>query len=298
MASDSPSIYLVQPSFWSRFWWQFRRAFIAAYEDNCFAIAKGAAYSALLSFFPVLTTLAAILVQANADSVSHLILRFLVEVVPPGTDILVRDRFTVHGSRPSSLLVVATLLSLWAASGTIESLMEGFQAVYRLPSGRPFWKQRSIAIMLVFVAALPAVGASLLILFGERVDEAYVKWLALTADGARIRGWVLFGGRLLQYAIALGAIVLVMGMLYYFGPNRRQILSRVWPGALVATALWLVATLAFAWYVRNMANYNVMYGSIGAAIALLVWMYLLAVIALVGCEFNAEGERAARRGAL
>jgi membrane protein len=61
----------------------------------------------------------------------------------------------------------------------------------------------------------------------------------------------------------------------------------VWPGAWLATILWLIATSGFAWYVRNIANYNVLYGSIGAVIALLVWMYLLAVIALVGCEYNA-----------
>jgi membrane protein len=65
----------------------------------------------------------------------------------------------------------------------------------------------------------------------------------------------------------------------------------VWPGAFLATALWLLATSAFAWYVRNIANYNVLYGSIAAVIALLVWMYLLALIALLGCEYNAVRER-------
>ena len=64
----------------------------------------------------------------------------------------------------------------------------------------------------------------------------------------------------------------------------------VWPGAFVATALWGGATLGFAWYVRNIANYNVLYKSIGAVIALLVWMYVLAVVALFGCEFNVAVE--------
>jgi membrane protein len=65
----------------------------------------------------------------------------------------------------------------------------------------------------------------------------------------------------------------------------------VWPGAVLATALWFATTLLFAWYVRNIANYNVMYGSIAAVIALLVWMYLLALIAFIGCEFNVEWEK-------
>ena len=75
------------------------------------------------------------------------------------------------------------------------------------------------------------------------------------------------------------------------GPNRPNKLRYVWPGALMATTLWWGATAVFAWYVRNIANYNVLYGSIGAVVALLVWMYLLSVIALICCEYNAERER-------
>jgi membrane protein len=105
--------------------------------------------------------------------------------------------------------------------------------------------------------------------------------------------WELFA-LLARYAVALGATVLVTAALYYFGPYRQQRWKNVWPGAVVATVLWLGATLVFAWYVRNMANYNVMYGSIGTGIALLVWMYLMAAIAMIGCEFNAELERLRR----
>ena len=87
----------------------------------------------------------------------------------------------------------------------------------------------------------------------------------------------------------------VTATLYYYGPYRRQRWRYVWPGAILATVLWLGATSGFAWYVRNIGHYNVMYGSVGAGIALLVWMYVLAIIALIGCEFNAEFERASMR---
>ena len=88
----------------------------------------------------------------------------------------------------------------------------------------------------------------------------------------------------------------VTALLYYFGPNRRQTFRRLWAGAALATLMWLATTTAFAWYVRNIANYNVVYGSLGASIALLVWMYLMAVISLVGCEFNAIEERTSAMG--
>lgn len=268
-----------------------RRAFLAAYSDGCFGIAKAAAYSALLSFFPVLTSVTAILVQANAESVSRVLSQFLFDVVPPGTEELVEYQFKIRGSQPVSLLVVATMLSLWAASGLMASLMEGFQAAYRTPSERHFLKQRGVAILLVLVAALPAIGASALVLFGDRTEKTVMGGLGLLDPSGQLIGILAWVGRFIRFAVAMGAVAFVNAALYYIGPSRRQKWRSVWPGAIMATFFWLLATLAFAWYVRNLANYNLLYGSIGGVIALLVWMYLLAVIALVGCEYNAEQER-------
>ena len=276
-------------------WWRLvRTAAIGAYRNNSFGIAKGAAYSALLSFFPVLTTLATLLVQARADEVSHTIAGFLYEVIPPGTEDVVRNLFVVYGQRPKSLLVVAVALSAFAASGAMMSLMEGFRATYHIPSGRSFFKQRGIAILLVFVAVAPAWAASALIVFGGRVEGTILSWLSQTPEeaGAIVR----FAGQALRYGIAFATFVLVTAMVYYVGPNRRQSWAAVWPGAALATVLWLLSTGVFGLYVRHVAQYNLLYGSVGASLALLVWMYLLAVITLFGCEFNAARERLQSKG--
>ncbi len=288
---NSPDLYLVPAGAWAQFWGLLRRTFVAAYEDNCFSVAKGAAYSSLLAFFPVLTSITAILVQANAESVSKTLSDLLFEVVPPGSEHLVEYEFTVRGQRPVWLIGVAAVLSIWAASGAMLSLMEGFQAAYRIPSGRPFLKQRGVAALLVLSVAIPAVFASLLILFGARTERYFIAWAGFGTDMADVRQSVIMVGRVVRYGIALVTIVCVAALLYYVGPNRRMRFRSVWPGAMLSTVLWLLATMGFAWYVRNIANYNVMYGSIGAVIALLIWMYLLAIIALYGCEFNAERER-------
>ena len=100
--------------------------------------------------------------------------------------------------------------------------------------------------------------------------------------------------RLARYGVAFAASVAVTMLLYYFGPARPQRWMAVWRGAVLATALWLIATAVFGWYVRHLANYNVLYGSVATSIALLVWMYLMSLIALLGCEFNAAYERAAQ----
>ncbi len=289
---------IIESGFWARSWWLLRRAFVAAYEDNCFSIAKGAAYSCLLSLFPVLTTLTAILLEVNAQSVVHVIATFARQVVPPGTEDLVLSRLREHSTRPISLPVAAVIVSLWAGSGAMVTLMEGFQAAYRIPTGRPFLKQRAMAIFLVLIAAFPAVGASSLILFGNRIESAFIHWIGVSDISAPVElAWKL--GR---YALAFCTTTLVTGLLYYFGPNHRpesrplQTASksrflRVWPGAFLATTLWLLATTGFAWYVGH-ANYNVFYGSLGTVIVLLIWLYLISCVALIGCEYNAERERA------
>ncbi|HMJ60550.1 MAG TPA: YihY/virulence factor BrkB family protein [Bryobacteraceae bacterium] len=291
---------IIEPGFLARNWWFLRRAVVAAYEDNCFSIAKGAAYSFLLSLFPILTTLTALLIRANAQSVVNVIATFVQQILPPGTENVVLSRLQERAGRGISLPIASILLSLWAGSGAMISLMEGFQAAYRIPSGRPFLKQRAMSIFLVLIAAVPAVASSSLIIFGNRIEGGFIHWLGVSDISAPVE--ILW--RIGRYAVAFATTTFVTGLLYYFGPNHRpepQYMQRamasrfvrVWPGALVATALWLVATAAFAGYVSHFANYNIFYGTIRTVVVLLIWLYLIACISLLGCEFNAERERVA-----
>lgn len=268
-----------------------RQTLVACYKDNILGIAKGAAYSALLSFFPVLTSLTAILVQANALAVSRNLSAIVFSVVPPGTEEIVRYNFAERGQRPIALLVVAVLVSIWAASGVMMSLMEGFRAAYKIPQGRPFWSQRGMAALLVIIAALPLVIASALIVFGSRAEPWILMQIGVLERGERLVGWVSLASQSIRTLTAVAAITMGTSFLYYLGPNHPRRLRSVYPGAILATALWWIATALFGWYVRNIANYNVLYGSVGAVIALLVWMYLLSIIALFGCEINAQLDR-------
>ncbi|MGA9627481.1 MAG: YihY/virulence factor BrkB family protein [Bryobacteraceae bacterium] len=273
------------------FFWLLRRSVVATFDDGCLGIAKGAAYSALLSFFPVLASAAAILVEMRAELVSRIIQRALSEIVPPDSVDLVVEQFRATGSRPFSLLIVAGLISVWAASGVIKSLMEGFQAAYRVPRNRSFVRQNAVAIALVLLSAAPLICATLLIVFGNQAQRVVLNWLKVDPVLNPLAPTWQWLSRMARYAVAFVSTVAVTAVLYYFGPYRQQRWRCVWPGAMLATALWLLATSGFAWYVRHIAHYNLMYGSVGAGIALLVWMYLISVIALAGCEFNAEYER-------
>lgn len=296
MANSQP-VTVVSAAGPARMWWFFRRAWVAAYEDNCFGIAKGAAYSALMSLFPVLTTVTALLVQANADAVSDMLADLIFRAAPPGTDDLLQTFLTQQGKRPGTVLVVAVVLSIWAASGIMMSLMEGFQAAYSLPGGRPFLKQRGVAAVLVICAVVPLVLGSAMILFGARTERELIRWAGLAKESAPTVGVVLLS-RVVRDVTAFVSIMLAAALLYFIGPNRPMRFATVLPGAGVTTVMWLLSTQAFGWYVGNIANYNVLYGSVAAVIALVVWMYVLAVVALVGCEFNAvmEAEQRALAG--
>ena len=166
----------VRPA-WKTFPYLLRRSIVAAADDNCFSIAKGAAYSALLSFFPVLASAATILIQTRAKFVSDTIEAVLAQVLPPGTEDLVLRQFQARGARPWLVLVVAALVSLWAASSVFTSLMEGFQAAYRVPRSRNFWQNTGVGILLVVLSAAPLVVASALLLFGTQVENAVLGWM-------------------------------------------------------------------------------------------------------------------------
>lgn len=273
-----------------RFLARLGRAAAAAYRHGALGFAKGAAYSALLAFFPVLTTTTALLVHMNAEAVSRRITALLFRAAPPGVEDLIRYYVAQRGTRPVALPVAASILALWAASGVMVSLMEAFNAAFGRQSRRGVVATRLVALWLVVVSLAPLVGASVLMIFGDRAENWTLHWLGVLEAGETLTGGIRLLGSVLRHALVAGTMVLVAALLYYFGPEERRRCT-VWPGALLATALWFLLTAAFAWYVRNIAQYNVLYGSIGAVIALCIWMYLLALTAILGCEFNAQAGR-------
>lgn len=268
-----------------------RRALFASFDDGLFTIAKGAAYSALLSFFPVLATAATVLVETRADYVQRRVMRLLSHVLPPGTEDVVMQQFHFRGQRPAALLVIAVILSLWAGSSVIKSLIDGFNAAYHVPKNRSILAHQAVGMMLAVLSLVPLLGATSLILFGSAVESAVLRLIKVDPVlNPLAGGWELLW-RVVRYVVAFAATSTLTAMLYFYGPYRRQRWLRVWPGAILATILWLLATVGFGWYARNITNYNLLYGSVGTSMALLIWMYLLAAIALFGCAFNAEYER-------
>lgn len=258
--------------------------------NGALGYSKGAAYSALLSFLPVLTTTTAILVQLNAEAVSRRISAIFFRVAPPGVEDLVRFQVTERGARPTVLPVAAALLAIWAASGVMVSLMEAFHAAYHHRDPRNVFHKRAIAMLLVITTLMPIIGGTALMVLGDRLENWLVHALGFLPSGQTLEGGLRWLALVLRYILIVFTVFIVTAGMYRIGPkvsSRRHI----WPGAALASCLWFPLTFGFTWYVRNIAKFNVLYGSIGAAIALCVWMYLLALTAMTGCEFNVALDR-------
>jgi len=266
------------------FVWLTGRAFHSAFADNCFNIAKSAAFSAVFSLFPGLVLVAALMLHSDgSDAVADISIA-LGQVAPPRLHLLLAEYLSVPEEHSTGWLLGAALATVLGSSQWMISLMEAFRAAYRLPRSWSFWKEQGVAIALVFLAALPLAVASGLMIFGRHLENELVleigqpPWLVALVVSAR-------------FLLAIVTITLVLGILYHVGPNRSQSWAGVWPGALFATLLWLLSTLLFTLYVQRFARYGDIYGSVATFVVLLVWMYLLSSIVTIGCEFNAERER-------
>ena len=188
-------------------------------------------------------------------------------------------------------LALATVVSIFGASNVIATLMDGLHRALGVPAGTwGFVRKRLRALMLVPLALLPLLVATVLVVFGQWITTWTAAHLLLLVRPA------LFAVALaVRWTIALAGVVGLTAMIYHLGAPaaERQTWRRVLPGAVAATALWFVTTLLFGWYVTRFANYNQVYGSLGAGIALLLWLYIVCLSVLFGAEFNAQF---ARRG--
>jgi len=261
-----------------------RLSFWRAFQHGQFLLAKGAAYSSILTLFPAFLVIASIL---EASHQTEGLLRNIADAVgwalPPGTRTMAVNFFQSTKHHPTRLIVSASIVTILAATGVMVSWMEGFRRAYCMQNTWGFWKERAVAVYLTFLALVPLGFATLLVVFGEEIEA----WIQTSTNHyfGRLVGVVFV---LIRWAIAIVTSIAFIGLIYHHGMPKTQSWRRVLPGATMATLMWFPATMLFGWYVTNYASYAVVYGSLSAAIALLVWLYIVSVIVLLGAEFNAQ----------
>jgi membrane protein len=260
-----------------------RKAIWLSLDHDILNTAKAAAYSGMLALFPALVVFTALLARVPEGTTLVGEIRASYEQFLPADSMsLLQSAMETRRIHSTQLIFSAAGLSVFAALGVMLSLMEGFRRAYRQRRDNwGFWQKRKRALALVFIVLLPLALATLLLIFGRQIEA----WMVLKS-AHQLRFLVLFFWRLVRWAIALLTGISVLGALYHFGTKRKEHWFLVGPGAVAATLLWFPATLAFGWYVTRIADYSMFYGSFGAGIATLVWLYITSFSALLGAELN------------
>ena len=261
-----------------------RLSFWRSFQHGQFLLAKGAAYSSILTLFPALVAVAGIM---EATQTTETFVRQIGTAIgwalPPGSRAVALSFFQSTKHHPTRLIFSASMVMLLAATGVMVSWMEGFRRAYCMQNTWGFWKERAVAVYLVFLALIPMAFATILVVFGDEIES----WIqSVTAHTFRPVVWLVFV--LIRWTIAILTSIAFIGLIYHHAMPKTQSWRRVLPGAVLATLLWFPATMLFGWYVTNYATYTVVYGPLSAAIALLVWLYILSIIVLLGAEFNAQ----------
>ena len=260
-----------------------RQTLWQAIEHDALNSAKAAAYSGMLMLFPTLVVMTALLAQApEGTTLVGEVRSSFEQFLPADSMSVLQTAMQARQIHSTQLILSAGSLSIFAGLGMMLSLMEGFRRAYRLPSDDwGFWQKQLRALLLVPIVLLPLMLSTLVLVFGRQIEA----WMIDNA-GHELRLVVLFFWRLVRWAVTILTSVTVFGALYHFGTRRKEHWAWVGPGAIAAAAIWFPATLAFGWYVTRMADYSIFYGSFGAGIATLVWLYITCLSALLGAELN------------
>ena len=265
-----------------RFFRLLRLAFWRAFQHDAFSIAKASAYSSILTFFPALLVLGSLLATWRKGAPYMREITYALSRILPAGSNAAMNFLRGASQRPVSLLITASLLTLWTASGVMISWMEGFRRCYELPKIWGLVKERLISFLLVIFALLPMTFATLLVALGSKVETSILFYTAREYSPYILVMWAS-----IRWLIATLTSIAVIALIYHNAVPRTQPWHSVIPGATLATAMWFSSTLLFGFYLKHYADYSIIYGSLGAAIALLVWMYMVSLVVLVGAEFNA-----------
>jgi membrane protein len=261
-------------------------------QNHTMQMAAALAYYFVLSFFPALIFLSAVVAYLPVPDLFNQALVLMARFLPADSMGLVR---TVLGDvitpNRGTFLSFGILGTLWAASGGFAAIIEALNTAYQVEDDRPFWKTRPLAVGLAFiVGALVLISLSVMVV-GPRFGE----WLAgrIHLSGLFVLLWPY-----IHWTIAGGFTVLAIEALYFLAPNVKQRFLATLPGAVLSVGCWIGLSYLLGTYFRHFGSFNKTYGTLGAAIALMVWLYWTGFAMLVGAELNAELAKISNEGKL
>lgn len=251
-------------------------------RNHIMSFAAALSYYFVMSLFPALILLAAVLVLLPLPNLFGQILDLMSRFVPADSMRLIRRvSTTVISPNGGGLLSFGILGVVWTVSSGFSAVIEALNVAYDVPETRPFWKTRLLALGMAFGVGGLFLLAVVFQVLGPDFGAWLTRWLQLGPVVAVVWPFLRWGVTL---AFAVGGIVAT----YKIAPNIRQTLAQILPGAVLATIGWVALSYGLGFYFRSFANFNKTYGVLGAAVALMVWVYYTGFIILVGAEVNSE----------
>jgi len=259
-------------------------------QDDVFGRAAQLSYYFLLALFPLLIFLTSIVgfVIGTEAGLQQNLFRYLSQVMPPAAfQLLDSTMQEVAAASSGSKISFGILAALWAASNGMGAITEALNVAYDVKESRPWWKQRLIAIGLTIALSVLIITALVIVLSGGKIADSLAAIYAL--GSVFTLTW-----KILQWPIVLAAMLFAFAMIYYFAPDVRD-QKWIWitPGAVLGVALWLLVSFGFRLYLNYFDSYSNTYGSLGAVIILMLWLYFTGAAVLIGGEVNSEIEHAA-----
>jgi membrane protein len=259
-------------------------------EDDVFSIAAQLAYYFLFALFPLLLFLVTLIGFLPIENLYSEMAGFISQVLPQEAVTLVQGNIdAITQEQRGGLLSVGLIATLWAASRAVANISAALNKAYDVEEKRPWWKIQAMSLGLTISLSLFAIVSVILMIFGGQIGEFVANLVGL--------GFLFeLAWNTIRLVVAAGIMMGIMAVLYYFGPDVEQKWRWVTPGAVVAVIGWIAASLAFAYYVNHFGAYNKTYGTIGAVIILMTWMYLTGLMILIGGEMNSLIERSLPEG--
>jgi membrane protein len=265
------------------------RMFRSINDDRILLTSAGVTFYMLLALVPTLTSVVAIYGLFNNTSDVANQVDLLVGLVPSGGIDIIRDqltRLTTESSRTLSFtLLISIAIALWSASAGVKALFEAMNIAYHEQERRPFLKLQLIALLFTLGGSV----AAMMVVATVVILPAIIALLPTTGG----LEWLV---RVASYVVMLLVVWLSIAALYRWGPSREEAKWRwITPGAVLAVVLLGATSIAFSWYVTNFSDYNASYGSLGALIALLTWVWISVTLVILGAELNSEVEHQTAR---
>jgi membrane protein len=252
-------------------------------RDDALGIAAQLAYYLILALFPFILVLVSLLGTFGSEELASEVLAYFQRVMPEQAYEIIRE-FTANiisgKAEAPGLFTFGILFTIWAASGAFAALINALNRAYDVQETRPFWKVRGIAILMMLgLSVLVLIGVLLLVL-GPQIGTAIANVFGLEET-------FLLVWDIARWPAALFFMIFTVALLYYFAPDVDQPFRWITPGGLIGVLLWVLASVAFNFYVSNFGSYNKTYGSIGAVIVLLLYLYISSLTILFGATLNA-----------